>query len=576
MYRMYRMYLIILFLLVFNFTFPASLYCLPQGGNVTHGEATISQPSAVDMHIQQTTDKTVINWKQFDIYKSETVSFIQPSKHAIALNRVMGVNSSFIDGLLSANGRVFLLNPHGVLIGKNGQVNVNGFLASTLNMKDSDFINDRFVFEIHENQSLASIINKGSIKTKDGGFVSLLGSSVKNEGAIIANMGTVQLGSGKKMELNFEGNNLINFIVDSNDHDEIISDSSAETEQTGIEHKGSIQANGGKVLISSTSARSLMKSVINIDGDITADTVDENTGQIDVQNHDGGVNISGKIQAVGNAFGNIGGQIKINGKNVKIENKSLINASGETGGGQILIGANFSEKELDNFSETVEIDQEVSIKANAVQSGSGGDIVIWSDVMTKFDGQISARGGAVNGDGGFVELSGKKGLAYNGRVNLSAPSGNRGLLLLDPKNIVVGTINTNDEQLDDQNILIDDSVDENFNISIAKLIEELNNADVTMQASASISIEEKVDASENINLGNLTLTAPIINLNEKIYLNGELKGGEGNNSVNVGAKGLIGNAIDLIAENKTINLVATTYDENIDIDKSINFYVESW
>ncbi|KPA14775.1 hypothetical protein MHK_005016, partial [Candidatus Magnetomorum sp. HK-1] len=54
-----------------------------------------------------------------------------------------------------------------------------------------------------------------------------------------------------------------------------------------------------------------------------------------------------------------------------------------------------------------------------------------------------------------------------------------------------------------------------------------------------------------------------------------MKGGEGNNSVNVGAKGLIGNAIDLIAENKTINLVATTYDENIDIDKIINFYVES-
>ena len=69
---------------------------------------------------------------------------------------------------------------------------------------------------------------------------------------------------------------------------------------------------------------------------------------------------------------------------------------------------------------------------------NGGQVIIWADDTTTFAGAITARGGANGGNGGFVEISGKRTLNYSGLANLSAPLGTTGTLLLDPTDFPIG------------------------------------------------------------------------------------------------------------------------------------------
>ena len=89
-------------------------YALPQGGEVAAGAAEIAQSQA-EMAINQTTQNAVINWQSFNIAAGERVSILQPNAQAALLNHVLGNNPSEIFGALTANGRVFLVNPAGVL-----------------------------------------------------------------------------------------------------------------------------------------------------------------------------------------------------------------------------------------------------------------------------------------------------------------------------------------------------------------------------------------------------------------------------------------------------------------------------
>jgi len=94
-----------------QFATPAA-FALPTGGEVVAGSATISQPSAQTMQINQGSQKAILNWQGFSIAKPETVNFQQPNASSIALNRVVGNSGSEIYGALNANGQVFLVNPN--------------------------------------------------------------------------------------------------------------------------------------------------------------------------------------------------------------------------------------------------------------------------------------------------------------------------------------------------------------------------------------------------------------------------------------------------------------------------------
>src|SRR6185437_14995562 len=109
------------------------------------------------------------------------------------LNRVLGADPSIIMGNLSSNGKVFLVNPNGILFGPGAQVNVAGLVASTLNISDANFMAGQYKFS---GAGGGVVLNRGSINAADGGYVALLGASVGNQGVITAKFGTVALAAG--------------------------------------------------------------------------------------------------------------------------------------------------------------------------------------------------------------------------------------------------------------------------------------------------------------------------------------------------------------------------------------------
>ena len=77
----------------------------------------------------------------------EHTRFLQQSASSAVLNRVVGTDASSILGTLSSNGRVFLVNPHGIVFGAGARIDTAGFIASTLNITDSDFLQGKLKFE---------------------------------------------------------------------------------------------------------------------------------------------------------------------------------------------------------------------------------------------------------------------------------------------------------------------------------------------------------------------------------------------------------------------------------------------
>ena len=182
----------------------------PRGGVVTNGAATISTPNANLTRIDQATNSVSIDWQSFDVGASEQVIFNQPSARAVALNRILTQDPSQILGSINANGRVFLLNPNGIIFGASARVNVGSLVASSLDLSDADVANGRYSFNTAAMQS-GAIVNNGQITAANGGSVTLLGGSVINNGLIVADYGSVNLGAGRAATLSFDGDGLVRF-----------------------------------------------------------------------------------------------------------------------------------------------------------------------------------------------------------------------------------------------------------------------------------------------------------------------------------------------------------------------------
>ena len=141
----------------------------PTGGTVSSGSATIAS-SGNTLTITNSAN-AIINWQSFSIGVNEITQFLQSSGSSAVLNRVVGANGvipqSVIDGILSSNGRVFLINPSGVVIGSTGRIDVAGFVASSLNLSDQDFLSGRLRFT--ETPGAGGVSNAGVIDTSSGG-----------------------------------------------------------------------------------------------------------------------------------------------------------------------------------------------------------------------------------------------------------------------------------------------------------------------------------------------------------------------------------------------------------------------
>lgn len=141
----------------------------------------------------------IINWLGFSIGASETTRFIQQSAASSVLNSVTGPDPSVILGTLTSNGRVFLINPSGILVGQGARIDVAGLVASTLNLSNQDFLAGRLNFA--PNPLAGKVENQGSIATPSGGSVYLVGSNVTNSGIITSPQGDVILAAGQSVKI---------------------------------------------------------------------------------------------------------------------------------------------------------------------------------------------------------------------------------------------------------------------------------------------------------------------------------------------------------------------------------------
>jgi len=404
----------------------------PEGGNVVSGSATIThEPSYTE--INQSTSKAAIDWQSFSIDKGEHTQFKQPNSDSLTLNRVIGKDLSRIFGRLSANGKIVLINQAGIVFGGGSKIDVGGLIATTADIRNEDFMAGKLHFRqgaFPEGGNVV-IINDGDITVQDGGLVALVAPGVQNNGVIQARLGRVVLGSGNEFTVDLYGDQLINFVVD---------DGVPNTPIEGVSHTGEIYADGGSVVLSAASAGEVVDNIINMTGIIEANTVIEMEGEIILAGGNYGVvHVDGQLVAIGNDPGETGGDIQVLGEYVGIFDGAGLDVSGLAGGGRILIGGDYQGKGEIPTATASYVAEDVEIKADALTSGDGGEVIVWSDEATRFEGYITARGGAEGGDGGFVETSGKEWLEVTkGRVDASAPEGEAGEWLLDPFNVSIG------------------------------------------------------------------------------------------------------------------------------------------
>lgn len=412
---------------------------LPSGGSVVSGQAAITGGGGV-LNINQSSQQAIINWQSFSIGAGQMARFSMPNGGSV-LNRVTGSDVSAIMGSLQANGNVYLINPHGVLIGNGARINVGSLTASTLDLSNRDFLNGGSLN--FSGDSTASVQNFGDITSL--GDVFLIGRNVSNAGTI---KGThVGLAAGSSVELRQldpENPGLERFTVHASDNE--------DSSQIGVENKtgGVIEATTAELKAAGGNIYAL---AVNNGGMIRANSVVKEKGRIFLKSNGGTVINSGTLDVSGKDTGRQGGEVQVLGKNVGLVGNSVIDASGDAGGGEVLIGGDYQGKNpaVLNAENTV-MTSGASINASATSQGDGGRVILWSDYTTKFLGEIEARGGAAWGNGGFVETSGKDTLVALGFANVGAANGQGGMWLLDPRNITISSASTSSGTYSDDSV----------------------------------------------------------------------------------------------------------------------------
>ncbi len=167
----------------------------PNGAQVVLGSASLSQPAANVLQLDASSHKTIVNWQQFSIGQGESVRMNLPGSTSAILNRVTGGDVSQILGSLQSNGRVFLINPSGIVFGQGARIDTAGFIASTLGMSNADFLADRLRFDGPGGQ----LAQSGDMVVK--GDVALIANALSTSGTIRSDNGNLMLAAGQTVEL---------------------------------------------------------------------------------------------------------------------------------------------------------------------------------------------------------------------------------------------------------------------------------------------------------------------------------------------------------------------------------------
>ena len=497
-------------------TFADNHLALPHGAEVKAGVAKLDYTIQNELHIHQQSNRAVLDWESFDIGKDALTQFHQNGTQAIAINRVVGpqIDPTHILGTLKSNGTVVVLDNNGVIFGQDAVLDVGGIIASTGRIDTKSFMNGTNSLEITDIDNNGSIINQGSITVAEAGIASFVAPTIINEGKITAKMGRVALASSDKVTLDLYGDGLIEIALDDTMSNAL------------IQQKGEISADGGYIQISTAKAKSSIDNLINMDGVTSAS--------------------SARV---------VGGKIVLEGGNIQVSGD--LSANGHSGGGTILIGGDYQGKGETITAENTLITKSANIYANATDAGDGGTVIIWADGKTGFYGHAEAKG-TTDGAGGFIEVSGKSYLDFNGSVDLDGGNG-LGTLLLDPDDIDIVAGNTNPAEFSDDLISFSENSGSTSVIGADTITSRLDaNANVVLQANNSIDVDAAITASGSGDLTLETTAGGIINVNQEINIAGAFSASTPGGTIDFDA--------DVTAEGIDISAAAAVLSNNIELD----------
>src|SRR5579863_3716216 len=395
----------------------------PSGGHVAAGQASIATSNANGLVVKETSQSAIINWQQFSIGSGQYVQFIQPSSSSVVLNRVVGGNASQIFGSLTANGQVFLINPNGVFFDRGSTLDAQGLVASTLDIKDSDFLARNYVFQKGTGAPDAQIVNQGSITAHNGGYVVLAGDYAENDGLIAARSGHVVLASGTKATLGLSGNSLVSFAVDQ----------ATLARYAGVANAGSLLVDGGTVVMTADVANQLRATVVNNSGLIEARGLLKIPGGIYLTATGGNIENSGTLDADALDPATRGGHVVLKGDGLlDLTPTSKITALGYAArGGEIDFFANdakFGGQFQVGRGGTLVLDP-ATITINSGPTGSHTN-TIGTNGINGIDTKLNAGSNVVISAGASILKGTATGITATGTGNLTLNIGNGGTINL--------------------------------------------------------------------------------------------------------------------------------------------------
>ena len=383
----------------------------PKDGRIVNGSGSISH-SGTHTDIRQNSDFLSTRWGSFNIGANESVQAHQPGASSRLLIRVDGGGATNIAGSYTSNGITILENQNGVQFSRGAIVNVGGLLATSSRISGVGGNNWQL------NGTGGAVVNHGTITAGAGGAI-LAAVKVQNTGNITAKGGDVALGAGSSFTVDFAGS-MVGFEI------------TKAASGASITNSGKIEAQGGVVALSAQEAQAVRTNVISVGGVVKATRIERRGGVVYLSGGTQGVaEVSGEVRA--------SEQVQTTGEYVVVKEGAVLTAP------DILVGGDFQGR------GDVQTAQRTLVERGALlDAGAEGRVIVWSDDVTWFNGNI-------NVPGGFAEVSGKGNLAAVNLPGINVGAG--GTLLLDPLHISIVADNETHIDLPARGVLFADPPD---------------------------------------------------------------------------------------------------------------------
>ena len=377
---------------------------LPAGASVAAGKVAISQ-SGNTLTVNQTTNQAIVNWNSFNIGANAKVNIVQPNASSVQLDRVTGNNPSQIFGQLTSNGQVILVNPNGIVFGKDGSVSASSFTASTLGISDANFLAGNYRYT--RDGATGIIENNGSLQSSSGGYVALLGAQVTNNGKIIAPQGTAYLGAAEAITVPLSSSGKIKLELSPAAINTAVTNSST----------GTIVAEGGQVFMQAAALNDVAATAVStVTNSGAIDVSGAQAGNVAILTDYGNIKVDGSISANSTNPSNKGGNIIIG----RDADTGVLSATSDVSGATLQAKGGFIETsgqylKTDGVKITAKnwlLDpNNVEINSTSTANTAGDSVVLSSDIVN-----------ALSGGANVVISTGAVGVTNASATNLISPA----------------------------------------------------------------------------------------------------------------------------------------------------------